>query len=174
MKIAVASCNPVKIGAVQDAFLTCFSGVDGVEGFSVPSGVPDQPIGDEMTRQGAENRVHELKTNYPSYDCFVGIEGGIMERNGQIEAFAWVIIHSATQAGEARTASFCLPSPVVKLLKQGYELGDANDQVFKEHNSKQKGGAVGLLTRNKVDRRQLYSQAVILALVPFMNENLYV
>jgi len=55
----------------------------------------------------------------------------------------------------------------------GMELGTANDLVFSQTNSKQKNGAVGLLTHNKVDRTELYRQAVILALIPFVNPDLY-
>ena len=38
---------------------------------------------------------------------------------------------------------------------------------------KQAAGAIGLLTGNVVDRRQLYEQAAVLALVRFKNEALY-
>jgi non-canonical (house-cleaning) NTP pyrophosphatase len=53
------------------------------------------------------------------------------------------------------------------------ELGDADDLVFGRQNSKQKSGAVGLLTHNRVTRRTLYEQAVVLALIPFINPDLY-
>jgi non-canonical (house-cleaning) NTP pyrophosphatase len=45
--------------------------------------------------------------------------------------------------------------------------------VFGRTNSKQEEGAIGLLTGGIVDRRQLYEQAVVLALVAFKNEKLY-
>lgn len=51
-------------------------------------------------------------------------------------------------------------------MLQGIELGHANDQVFAEHNSKQKGGALGSLTNGLLGRTEYYVQAVILALVP--------
>lgn len=173
MNIAVASCNPVKIEAVNEAFLECFSSVRKIEGFNVSSGVPDQPIGDEITRKGAENRVSELQEKCVEFDWFVGIEGGIEQQNGQMTAFAWIVVKSGSKSGVARTATFYLPPRVAQLVQQGYELGDANDLVFEKHNSKQKNGAVGLLTNNIIDRKQLYRQAVILALIPFMNNELY-
>jgi non-canonical (house-cleaning) NTP pyrophosphatase len=52
-------------------------------------------------------------------------------------------------------------------------LGEADDIVFGRSNSKQKEGAIGLLTGNVVDRAGLYEHAVILALVPFKNVALY-
>ena len=60
------------------------------------------------------------------------------------------------------------------MIRQGKELGEADDIVFNRANSKQDNGAVGLLTDNVIDRAQLYEQAVILALIPFKNEALYV
>jgi non-canonical (house-cleaning) NTP pyrophosphatase len=53
------------------------------------------------------------------------------------------------------------------------ELGVANDMVFNETNSKQKNGAVGLLTHNQIDRVELYRAGVVLALIPFVNQGLY-
>jgi len=70
--------------------------------------------------------------------------------------------------GKSRTTTFLLPQKVVDLIDQGYELGDANDIVFKKHNSKQNNGAVGLLTNNLVTRTSLYKQAVVLAMIPFL------
>jgi non-canonical (house-cleaning) NTP pyrophosphatase len=45
--------------------------------------------------------------------------------------------------------------------------------VFGQENSKQKHGAVGSLTKNRINRTQLYVQAVQLALVPFINPGLF-
>jgi non-canonical (house-cleaning) NTP pyrophosphatase len=53
------------------------------------------------------------------------------------------------------------------------ELGQADDQVFNQSHSKQKNGAVGLLTNDLIDRSEYYKQAVILALVPFLKPELY-
>ncbi len=45
--------------------------------------------------------------------------------------------------------------------------------LFKKQNSKQQNGAVGLLTNDLITRETLYHQAVILALIPFLNQALY-
>jgi non-canonical (house-cleaning) NTP pyrophosphatase len=88
-------------------------------------------------------------------------------------AFAWVVILGERGQGSARTALFQLPREVQALVESGMELGDADDLVFGRQNSKQKSGAVGLLTHNRVTRRTLYEQAVVLALIPFINSDLY-
>ena len=52
--VAVGSKNPVKVNSVRNAFAANFPGSDlEVVGYSVPSGVDDQPCGDVQTRQGA-------------------------------------------------------------------------------------------------------------------------
>ncbi len=76
--------------------------------------------------------------------------------------------------GKGRTGSFFLPKPVVSLIRQGMELGEADDAIFGRFNSKQENGAVGILTGDVIDRARLYEHAVTLALIPFRNRELYV
>lgn len=172
MKVVVASKNPVKKNAVLKGFKTYYNDVE-VECISVDSGVSDQPGTDDETLTGARNRVQECRNQIYDADFWVAIEGGIQAGEKDVLAFAWVVIHSAGKYGEARTASFTLPKKVAHLVAGGMELGTANDLVFNQINSKQKSGAVGLLTHDKIDRTELYRQAVILALIPFINQSLY-
>lgn len=90
-----------------------------------------------------------------------------------MQAFAWVFILSNGKYGKSRTGTFFLPNQVVELIKAGKELGEADDIVFKLHNSKQNSGAVGILTGDIIDRTSYYTEAVILALIPFKNVGLY-
>lgn len=62
---------------------------------------------------------------------------------------------------------------MAQLVRDGKELGDANDIVFNETNSKQNNGAIGLLTGDIVTRQTYYEHCLLLALVPFMNPNLF-
>lgn len=165
-KVIVASLNPAKIRAVQSAFSASFSqqsfeflGVD------VASDVADQPMGNEETRLGALNRVKNAKALEPNADFYVGLEAGI---EGHI-TFAWMVIESHTHRGESRSASLMLPPVVLEKLQFANELGDVMDQVFATENIKQKGGAIGLLTHNRLTRSSVYHQALILALIPFLN-----
>lgn len=172
MKVFVASKNPVKREAVRLGFLAYFPEVD-LHGISVESGVSDQPFSDEETYLGATNRAEGARLLQPGADYWVGIEGGIEERGDGICAFAWIVIIDKYKTGKSRTTSFQLPAKVVELLHQGYELGVANDILFKKENSKQKSGAVGILTHDAVSRTELYKQAVQLALIPFLNAGWY-
>lgn len=173
-KIIVASKNPVKINAVRMAFEKVFPEEQFLlDGVAIASGVSDQPISDAETLQGAMNRATNAKTSFTDANYWVGIEGGIEKQASEMMAFAWVVIHSKDKTGKARTGAFFLPPRVVELIDQGKELGEADDIVFGHTNSKQQGGAVGLLTGNIIDRTSLYVDAAIMSLIPFKNEELY-
>lgn len=165
-RIIVASLNPAKIEAVRSAFTQVFpERTFDFIGVSVPSGVADQPMSDEETHAGARNRVRNAKQMQPDGDVYVGLEAGI-EQN---MTYAWMVIESATRRGESRSASLMLPPLVLDKLTHANELGDVMDEVFGTENIKQKGGAIGLLTQHQLTRSSVYHQALILALIPFIN-----
>jgi inosine/xanthosine triphosphatase len=114
-----------------------------------------------------------LKFAFPDGKFWVGIEGGIEIINHEMHAFAWMVVLDAEQQGEARTATFVLPPQIKELVNQGIELGHADDIVFNRKNSKQKDGAVGILTNGLINRTAYYKPAIILALIPFMNDGLF-
>lgn len=173
-KIIIASKNPVKISAVKQGFRKMLQAMEfEYISDSIASDVSDQPMTDEETFSGALNRANNASKKHPGADYWVGIEGGLQETDHRLQAFAWVCVLSKNKMGKARTATFLLPPEIVKLIHDGMELGDADDIVFKRSNSKQKDGAVGILTGNVIDRTKYYREAVILALIPFKNENLY-
>ncbi len=173
-KVIIASKNPVKINCTKEGFEKIFPDQSfDFEGVSVPSDVSDQPMTDEETLQGAINRAENARKKVPDANYWVGIEGGIHETLEGMLAFAWVVVLSKDQSGKSRTSTFYLPPKVVELINQGIELGHANDQVFGEKNSKHKGGAVGSLTGGVLGRTAYYVQAVMLALVPFRNPDIY-
>lgn len=182
VRIAVGSRNIVKINsaelgistALNDPSISCQA-----IGYNVPSGVSDQPMNDSETKEGAIARAkaafsHHFAAEgkYPTFA--VGLEGGVALVDGQLECFAWIIIIDANRMGAARTASFVLPERIRDLIViEGKELGDADDQVFGSINSKQQGGSVGHLTNGIIDRTAYYQHAVILAMIPFIQPDLY-
>lgn len=173
-KIVLASQNPVKIHATFNGFAAIFpERAFKVRSVSVPTGVSAQPMSSEETLAGAMNRAHGAREIHGDAEYWVGIEGGVEQNGAELEAFAWVFIISNRLTGKGRTGSFFLPTEVAELVRQGKELGQADDIVFGESNSKQKNGAIGLLTGNVIDRTRLYEQAVILALIPFLNPALF-
>jgi len=173
-KIVVASLNPVKINAVKNGFRKLLPKLEfECIGVSVTSGVSDQPMSDAETLKGARHRAENILEHTNDADFYIGIEGGIESLEEEMHAFAWVYIKSGNRIGKSRTGTFQLPKKVVELVNQGEELGIANDIIFSKNNSKQKSGAVGILTDDLIDRTDYYTEAVILALIPFKNPELY-
>lgn len=172
--IVLASHNPVKAEAVTRGFQRVFPyDKFQIQAVEVESGVSDQPMTDRTALEGAITRAKNAFSANPRGKFWVGIEGGCDYLDGRMVAFAWVVILDITKQGYARTALFQLPREVQTLVEEGMELGHADDLVFSRRNSKQKSGAVGLLTGNTVTRTSLYEQAVVLALIPFINPELF-
>jgi inosine/xanthosine triphosphatase len=175
IKVAVGSKNPAKLAAVQEAFEQVFPD----EAFEyliceAASGVPDQPFGSKETKQGATNRAHDCRRYHPDADFFVGLEGGLEEDDNTFWTTAWMcVVGSDGVCGHGKTCAFPLPLEMSRLIREGVELGTAADQVFSEVNSKHSTGTVGLLTNGLVKRKDFYRDALIFALIPFVQRHLY-
>lgn len=174
MHVIVTSKNPVKLEATKQAFKQVFGDEEiQFEVVSVPSGVSDQPMSEAETIEGARNRASNAKKQTPDADYWVGIEGGVQTLNNEMLTYAWIYVLGKELEGKARSASFYLPQQIKALVESGKELGDADDIVFGKSNSKQQNGAVGILTHDIITRTALYIPAIVLALIPFKNEELY-
>ncbi|PIT86503.1 MAG: inosine/xanthosine triphosphatase [Candidatus Magasanikbacteria bacterium CG10_big_fil_rev_8_21_14_0_10_43_6] len=174
MHIIVGSKNPVKIAAAKTAFTLAFPHIDiTVEGISVSSGVSDQPMSAAETLQGAENRASNIFAA-ASPDFAVGMEGGLEEDMHGLASVAWMVIKNrAGKTGRGKSGVFFLPPGVAELVRKGHELGEADDLYWGETNSKQQDGAVGLLTNQAVRREDYYVQALLFALIPFIQKDHY-
>ena len=173
--LVVASTNPVKINAGKQICEKMFPGIWEVTGISAPSGVSDQPLSSKETRLGAENRLHHIQKEAPEADMWIAIEGGIEDTENGMACFAWVLLRKrgSPLTGQAKTGTIFLPEAMRKLLQQGLELGAVDDILFKQANTKQKNGAVGLLTNDAIDRTGYYLHAGILASATFLYPDLY-
>jgi inosine/xanthosine triphosphatase len=173
IKVAIASKNPVKIESARLAFTKIFPKESfDFHGFLASSNVSVQPLGEKETLTGAKNRVINLSKTIKA-DYYIGIEGGVKLVGKSMETFAWVVIKSKNKFSKSRTASFYLPQKIIDLVDQGKELGEADDIIFNRKNSKQSNGSVGILTDDVVTRTSYYEQAVVMALIPFKNPDLY-
>ncbi|MFZ4816250.1 MAG: inosine/xanthosine triphosphatase, partial [Phototrophicaceae bacterium] len=170
----VASKNPVKLAAATHGFQRMFpADALTVDGVNVPSGVRDQPMSDDETLLGATHRARAALDAIPLADYAVGIEGGCEDSAHGLSVFAWIVVIGRDgRLGRSRTAMFYLPEEIARHVRDGLELGDADDIVFGQSNSKQQNGSVGLLTGDVLTRETYYTEALILALIPFKNPTL--
>lgn len=95
----------------------------------------------------ATNRAKRLAEVHNDALC-VAIEGGVGEctsSKGTLECFAWAVVldPASGRQGQARSASFQLPPAVSKLIRQGVELGTADDQILGRKDSGKGSGTVG-------------------------------
>lgn len=189
MKIAIASKNPVKINAAHAAFSNVFKGQElELVSYDTESGVPDQPMSYEQTREGAYNRVQNLLAHIessvaqgsqneseeePAVDYVIAYEGGVDVFEDGPKTFAIICISNGQETIYGQTATLPLPMHVYQNLLNGLELGDAMDNLFNTHNIKQKGGAIGQLTSGLQTRLSIYESATVLALSYFALPDLF-
>lgn len=165
--VAVGSVNPVKVRAAT-AVVRHWRAAADVRGVAVPSGVPDQPWGDEETIRGARARAVAAREALDA-DVGVGIEGGVVDAGGELRTCAWAAI--ALRDGRTWTGgslSLPLPEGVAVLVRDGVELGHAMDALTGATNTKHHAGAVGVLTDGLVDRQRAYETIVAYAFAPLI------
>ena len=173
--VLVGSTNPVKLEAVREAFLHFHPNID-VLGFDVDSKVSVQPVGDE-TFSGAKNRAEAvMELEEDDADFYVGAEGGIVQHGTQWFTFACMcIINRSGNMGYGITPQLPLPDEISNRLLTGEdeELGDIIDELTGQAGTKFLGGSTEFFTKGRMDRKQYYIQGLLMALVPFIHDELY-
>lgn len=173
-QLFVGSTNPVKTGAVFDAVRQQWPGVE-VIGFEVESGVSEQPMGEVETRQGAQNRARaalaaataQQKTAAGQISLGIGLEGGVVEFEGQLWSTVWVAVVDARQPDEvweSNGAKFVVPEPIASLIRQGQEMGPTVAQLVGQSDVRSKQGIIGVITQGFVERREEYYAIAKLAI----------
>jgi inosine/xanthosine triphosphatase len=172
MKVAVGSLNPVKVSAVRSVFEKVWAEIEVVSA-SVPSGVSEMPIGDEVILEGARNRAVAVRERLDA-DFGVGLEGGVHPDSTGLLLMGWVVVVDRNgREGVGGTARLPLPGDIALQILAGRELGPLMDELLGVENIKQKGGAVGALTAGLVSRSETFEVAVAYALSPFVVPELF-
>ena len=177
MKIFVGSINPVKLNAVINAAGQNWPTVE-VVGLEVISGIADQPIGDELTRQGAENRARAAfqlgakrlsstfsKKKYSLTALGIGLEGGVIDLGQEMWSTVWgVVVADTGNVFAANGAKFLVPPRVADQIRGGGEMGPIMEKIMGEKDVRSKQGLIGVITQGFVDRTQEYTAIAKLAL----------
>jgi inosine/xanthosine triphosphatase len=176
MEVLVGSENPVKIEAAKEVFSKYFGQIS-VTSVKVSSKVSAQPV-DEEIFEGAKNRVLELKKLREEQNLqanfFVGIEGGVKKLHSKWFALGvGCVIDNQGRFGYGVSPCFQLPERIVGKLLSGSELGEVMEKISGRNNIRQREGAIGFLSKGMMDRKTLYVDSLIAALVPFLNKELY-
>ncbi len=175
--ISIGTSNPTKIQAVEEVTRTSslFTGLR-IKYFAAPSGVSEQPMSLEETVQGAKNRA--LKA-FKDCKYSIGLESGLMKapgtKTGMIE-FCACAIYDGKHYATGFSCGFELPPKILDMIKKdGIDMGDAYLRSGLTKNPKlgSAEGAVGLLTKGRVTRKDYTIQAIEMALIQFENPDLY-
>ncbi len=170
---AIGSENPVKINCVTEAIAEFWPESKAI-GIATDSGVSHQPSSDHEMLTGALNRAQQALDKIPEAHFGIGIEGGTLDAEDGMWAYARVVIVDREgRVGKGQTGRFMLPEAVAQLIREGLELGEADDRFFGRDNSKQKEGAIGILSDGRVTRASLYKPAVTFALLRFVHPDYY-
>ena len=165
MNISVGSDNPVKVEAVRTVMERIFEEVR-ISSVKVGSGVPEQPFGDETCR-GAVNRA---KAAMKDNDLSVGIEAGVFEMyDGLYDIQHCAILDRNGKITIGMSSGFRYPDDVSDLVRKGMTVGSAMKTIHKDHSGK-KGGAVGILSKGILKRKELTEQSVTAAMIPRLHE----
>lgn len=171
MLLCVGSANPVKINAVTIAGSETWPEAT-VHGFDVPSGIPEQPFGDDQTRLGAQNRARAaFERGSGEYGhkvsemLGIGLEGGVIEQYGELWSTVWVAVTADTETFfESNGARFKVPNQIAQPILAGEEMGPVVAAVVGDSDVRKKQGAIGVVTNNFVDRTEEYTGIAKLAL----------
>lgn len=161
--VKIATKNPSKVKAITEVFKVYFENVSS-NGMEVISGVPEQPINEEVFK-GAENRIEFLKKNSQNlqYDYLVSCEGGLIDLYGRWYNVQIVIVEN--KQGETSTGiSQAYPiktDKIPEIIEKG--LANVLDTAFDG-----KGG-MRVLTNNQRTREDFIKEATLMALSGLLN-----
>ena len=167
--VHVGSVNPVKIEAVRNVFSRFFPELE-VEGFVTRTSVPDEPWEDAVKR-GAKERAWEVMQNA---DIGVGIEAGLFRReDGIYDVQYCAILDKMGRYTFGTGPGFRYPPMMEAELMNGSTVGEVFAEKIMGENPGHQGGAIGYLTNGVMKRQQLTESAVLAAMVPRINKELY-
>lgn len=169
--INIGSKNEVKIAAVRELLLEYpFIAAAEVRGFDVPSGVGAQPKSLDETVTGAMNRACAAWER-GGCDVAFGIESGLMRvphtRTGHMDVCACAIF-DGNEFHLGLSSAWEVPADAAALmLEKNLEMNDAFHQAGYTPNPKvgSAEGAVGILTKGRLDRKAYTKEAVRTALI---------
>ncbi len=172
IRVTVGSKNPTKVEGVRLAFELFFDDVEVIPK-SVDSGVPSQPFNYDVIR-GAMNRA--IRAFDKECDFSVGVEAGLFEIENTLTGFMdfqVAVIYDGRMFTIGFGPGFEFPHKVVREALKGREVGDVMEEITGIERIGERMGAIHFLTKGAVSRVELTRLAVIMALIPWINRDLY-
>ncbi|EJL43292.1 NTPase [Brevibacillus agri] len=167
LRYALGTQNEAKRLAVQKA-----TGADPIC-LSVPSGVSAQPMSEKETIAGAINRAKAALASACEAHIGLGLEGGLMYDQEFTQQWYLISVCAAWNGSElylGKGLAFPIPKQAAeRILAEGIELNVIIDEWGQTTGSNHRGGAYALLTGGRVNRADVFCEAVIAATTPFLS-----
>ena len=170
MNIIVGSKNKAKVQAVEE-ILREYPHLASAEvrGVEAASEVPDQPKTLEETIRGAMNRA---RGSHGESDYSIGLESGLMEvpytKSGYMDVCVCAI-YDGKEFHLGMSSCWEFPDPKITelMIKDGLDMSQAINKAGLTNNPAigSERGAIGILTKNRVDRKEYTKQALRMALI---------
>lgn len=177
MKINIGSKAKPKIEALQEILQEYPDFKDAeVVSKEVSSDISPQPKSLEETINGAINRA---KNSFENCDYSVGLESGLMKvpetKSGYMD-FTACAIYDGKKFHLGLSSAFEHPKIVMeKILNDGLDASTAFHKAGLTENTYigHSEGIIGLLTKNRLTRKEYTKEAIRTALIHLENKNLY-
>lgn len=167
MKIAIGTTNKAKIGAVEVVAKQFFEQAKFTY-YKAPSGISEQPMTTEETRQGAINRAKNTLVATDSALSF-GLEGGVMEIDDVMYVCNWgALVLADGTLFTAAGAQIVLPEEIAQEIRDGKELGPVMEAYTQRRDIRQQEGAVGIFTHGLINRQAMFEHIVSLLIGQYL------
>lgn len=174
MKIKVGTKNKAKVDSVIE-IIEEYPHLKGsiIEGVSAESGVADQPKSLEETINGAINRAKGI---FVDCDYGIGIESGWMSvphtKSGYMDVCVCAI-YDGKECHLGLSSAWEFPNPEVTnlIINGGLDTTEAINKAGMTDNKNigSEEGAIGLLTKGRMTRKEYTKQALRVALIHLEN-----
>lgn len=187
LRIAVGSVRSAKLLAVRAA-CAHISEVDPgwnraeIVARAVETDAPAMPLTDSQLMRGARDRALALRKllrqEGVSAHLYVGLEGGFhtVTLDGERHTFlqGWAYATDGKRGHFGISPSVTVPEHIVRAVVVGRrELGEVIDEVAGERDVRSKQGAWGVISKELLTRAQSFEFALVAALAPFYNAELF-
>ena len=170
MIIKIGSKNPAKVEAVRE-ILQEYPHLKDAEiiGIEVSSDVPNQPKSLEETVRGA---IHRAQNAYTDCSYSIGLESGLMPvpytKSGYMDLTACAIFDgSEHHLGLSSAWEFPNKEVMRLIVEEGLDMSQASNKLGLSTNPAlgKAEGAVGIVTKGRLDRKGYTKQALRMALI---------
>ncbi|MBE0634621.1 DUF84 family protein [Candidatus Bipolaricaulota bacterium] len=173
MKVSVATNNLAKVSAVGRALAETFGDkVIEIKQLNMQLDLPEQPLSDAIAA-GAATRA-QAALSHSDADLGIGIEAGLMQLPGTqhwMSVQVCVLAHRDGRQAIGMGPGFELPQPILDAVLAGEPLRKAFERLLDAKDSDRRG-AIFFLSDGLLDREELTLQAVRMALLPWMRNDM--